>query len=135
MSTRTFVGVAVAGLLLVTPSAGSADQGRSSERPGVEHIVVTFKNPVLVGNRILLGKYVIEHDNWRMARGLPCTHIYAYDDQRLPVVAFHCTHLKRPRSNAPTVTLRSMHEPNGLKRLTEFQFNGETAGHGVPTGR
>jgi hypothetical protein len=104
-------------------------------RPTVERMVVRFWNPVLVGDRILMGKYVIEHDTNRMARGRPCTYIYNYDDRRLPVVAFHCTHLTRVRRAQPTVTLVATSDPAGLKRFTEFQFAEESAGHGVPVVR
>ena len=63
-------------------------------------MTVWFHRPVKIGDRILLGQYVIEHDTVRMARNRPCTYIYAASDQRLPVVAFHCTHLKRARGGA-----------------------------------
>jgi hypothetical protein len=106
------------------------DQPDVERRPGIERMMVRFANPVLVGDRILMGTHVIEHDTNRMARGQPCTFIYAYNDRRLPVVAFHCTHLKRAARAQPSVTLVSEHAA-GLKRLTEFQFGGETAGHGV----
>jgi hypothetical protein len=92
---------------------------------------VWFMQPVRVGDKILQGRYVIEHDNDRMARGEPCTHIYAFNDQKTPVVAFHCTHLERDAAKGNTVVLQS--NPDGLKTLTEFQFNGETAAHGYPT--
>ena len=104
-------------------------------RPAVERVLVTFWNPVRVGDHILMGKYVIEHDTDRMAAGGPCTYIYDVKDQRLPVVAFHCTHLDRPHRDRPTVTLVPTGEPNDVKRLTEFQFGGEAAGHGVPARR
>ena len=92
---------------------------------------VWFMQPVRVGDKILQGRYVIEHDNDRMARGEPCTHIYAFNDQKTPVIAFHCTHLERGAAKGNTVVL----QPNadGFKTLTEFQFNGETAAHGYPT--
>ncbi len=93
---------------------------------------VWFHRPVLVGKSILQGRYVIEHDNDRMARGEPCTHIYAYDDQKTPVVAFHCTHLERDRADQNTVVLTTTSDGN-MQRLTEFQFAGETAAHGYPT--
>jgi hypothetical protein len=64
---------------------------------GRQTMTVWFHRPVKIGDRILLGQYVIEHDTVRMARNRPCTYIYAASDQRLPVVAFHCTHLKRAR--------------------------------------
>jgi hypothetical protein len=57
------------------------------------------------------------------------------DDLRLPVVAFHCTHLKRERRAQPSVTLVATSHPTGLKRFTESQFGGEAAGHGVPVVR
>lgn len=147
MNASTVIAVAVATALLGLP-AGAAGQAPCcndavavptvqpdvDKRPNVEQMVVTFRDPVLVGDRILMGKYVIEHDMVRMARGWPCTYIYDYDDRRLPVVAFHCTHLKRDRRAAPTVTLVSVHAA-GMKRFTEFQFAGEAAGHGVPGGR
>ena len=71
----------------------------------------------------------------RMARGEPCTYIYAASDLRLPVVTFHCTHLERGRSGAPTVVLRSLGESNGMKELVAFQFAGEIGAHGVPVNR
>lgn len=95
---------------------------------------VWFHRPALVGKSILQGRYVIEHDNDRMARGEPCTHIYAYDDQKTPVVAFHCTHLERPRADQNLVMLYTTSDGN-LQKLTEFQFAGETASHGYPTKR
>jgi hypothetical protein len=100
--------------------------------PARQSVTVLFRDPVKVGDRILMGKYIIEHDNDRMARGKPCTHIYDADDPRLPVVAFHCTHLTRPRSESNTVTLRPWSDTPGRREMTEFQFAGETAAHGVP---
>ncbi len=90
-----------------------------------------FHQPVIVGTAILQGRYVIEHDNERLARGEPCTHIYAYNDRTKPVAAFHCTHLERERADRNTVSL--VMAPDGrMKVLSEFQFAGETAAHGYP---
>ena len=105
------------------------------EPPTRQTMTVWFQRPVKIADRILFGQYVIEHDNVRMARGQPCTYIYEASDQRLPVVAFHCTHLKRTRSDHPTVWLQPLGEANGMMAFTEFQFAGEAAGHGVPAGR
>ena len=91
---------------------------------------VWFTRPTRVGRQILQGRYVIEHDNERMARGEPCTHIYAYSDQKTPVVAFHCTHLDRGRADKNVAVYYT--DADGLARLTEYQFAGETAAHGVP---
>ena len=95
---------------------------------------VWFQRPVLVGRSILQGRYVIEHDNDRMARGEPCTHIYAYNDRTTPVVTFHCTHLERDRADQNTVVLTTSGDTN-MQKLTEFQFAGETGAHGYPTVR
>jgi len=94
--------------------------------------VVRFDRPVRVTDHILFGKYIIEHDNDRQARGEPCTHIYAADNPRQPVVTFHCTHLDRPRVERDSVKLRSLGEINRASVMTEFQFKGDTAAHGVP---
>ncbi|HWI19444.1 MAG TPA: hypothetical protein VNT81_16940 [Vicinamibacterales bacterium] len=94
---------------------------------------VWFTRPTLIGRAIVQGRYVIEHDNDRMARGEPCTHIYAYNDQANPVATFHCTHLERDRATKNTVVLVTL--PDGMQKLTEFQFAGETAAHGYPTDR
>lgn len=96
---------------------------------------VVFRDPVKVGDIILMGRYVIEHDNNRMARGDPCTRIYEAADRRQPVVAFHCTHLDRPYTDTATVVLRNAPSSYPVKALTEFQFAGEAAAHGVPTTR
>jgi hypothetical protein len=95
---------------------------------------IWFQRPVRVGRHILQGRYVIEHDNDRMARGEPCTHIYAYNDQKNPVVTFHCTHLERDRNGTNTAVLATIGDGT-MQQLLEFQFAGEHAAHGVPSGR
>jgi hypothetical protein len=99
--------------------------------PARQATVVWFNQPVRVGNNILQGRYVIEHDNDRMAAGGPCTYIYKWEDQTTPVVAFHCVHLDRPDVDKTTVVLTN--GPDGFKRLVEFQFPGDSGGHGTPT--
>ena len=95
---------------------------------------VWFQRPVMVGRNILQGRYVIEHDNDRMARGEPCTYIYAYNDRTKPVVTFHCTHLERDPAGANTATLATMSD-GSMQQLLEFQFAGEASAHGVPSVR
>jgi hypothetical protein len=92
---------------------------------------VWFQRPVRIGNTILQGRYVIEHDNDRMARGEPCSYIYAFNDRTKPVVTFHCTHLERGAVSTNTVVLYSTGD-GGIQKMSEFQFIGETAAHGVP---
>jgi hypothetical protein len=102
--------------------------------PARQRSEVWFHRPTWVGKSILQGRYIIEHDNDRMARGEPCTYIYAFDDQTNPVVTFHCTHLERERAGTNLVYLID-DAASGWKRFTEFQFAGEHASHGYPTVR
>lgn len=117
------------------PDAAPVQPIVNRPEPSSRQMTVWFHRPVKIGDRILLGQYVIEHDTVRMARNQPCTYIYAASDQRLPVVAFHCTHLKRARAERSTVVLRPLGEANGMTAFAEFQFAGEDGGHGVPAGR
>jgi hypothetical protein len=110
----------------ILPAAAEASPVRQTA-------VVWFNRPVWVGNTVLMGKHVIEHDTDRQARGEPCTHIYQVENMTAPVVTFHCTHLDRQTVEKTTVVLRSL--PDGTQKLLEFQFAGEQAGHGFPTGR
>jgi hypothetical protein len=106
--------------------------------PARQSFDVWFKRPTMVGRSVLQGRFIVEHDNDRMARGEPCTHIYAFDDYNKgdtskPYATFHCTHLERDRAQTNIVVLESM--ANGWQRLVEFQFTGEAASHGYPTVR
>jgi hypothetical protein len=145
MSHHTVVAILITALLAVAPVAAPqaavvpGDQRVDHVRDAVEFhrqtMTVWFYKPIKVGDRILSGKYIIEHDNVRMSRGLPCTYLYAASDPRLPVVSFRCRHLTRPETAAPTVIVRSFHVANGMTELVAFQFAGETLVHGVPDAR
>lgn len=115
------------------PTIAVAGLGLTNPLP-VRTMEVRFREPVRVGGVILMGWYVIEHDDDRMARGEPCTYIYEYDTTREPVATFHCTHLERDAASVATVVLRPTANPS-IKALAEFQFSGETASHGAPTVR
>jgi hypothetical protein len=112
------------------PAVAMAGLGLLNPQP-VKYIDAVFRDPVRVAGTVLMGRYVIEHDDERMARGEPCTHIYDADDLRAPVVTFHCEHLERPAVGDATLVLVPSINP-AMKTLTEFQFGGETASHGVP---
>ena len=95
-----------------------------------QNALVRFDKPVRIGTRVLMGKYIIEHDTERMARGEPCTHVYDFYSRKL-VTAFHCTHLTRPRAgDTATVSVKPAQDLPAV--MTEFQFAGETDAHGVP---
>jgi hypothetical protein len=117
-------------LLSMSPQITPADPQINPAPPVRQTMEVWFMHPTWIGNSIVQGRYVIEHDNDRMARGEPCTHVYAYDNRDKPVATFYCTHLERDRAGQPTVGLITT--ADGMKKLTEFQFAGETAAHGYP---
>jgi hypothetical protein len=141
MGFKAFVLTVAAGLMLAAPTPALAQHDEhppalaAAEAPVRQLVKVWFTRPTQIGHNILQGQYIIEHDTDRMARGEPCTHIYAANNRRVPVVTFHCTHLEKSSNVAPTVTIVSTGDPGGVVRLTEFQFSGETAAHGVPSVR
>ena len=94
--------------------------------------VTEFTNPVTVQGVVLKGKYLFVHDDAAMKRGDACTYIYRGDAEVRDhlVVSFHCIHVER--AQAKNFILRSRETAPGLVELIEFQFSGETAGHGVP---
>jgi hypothetical protein len=115
----------------VTHSAAPA----VDETPVRVYAKVNFTNPVRIGDNVLVGEYIIEHDTDRMASGGPCTHIYSMKDRTTPVVTFHCRHLLRPVNSSAKalVTLRRDYNfPGQGYIMTEFQYAGEREAHGVP---
>lgn len=101
--------------------------------PTTQTAVVFFQRPVWVGQTVLMGKYIIEHDTDRQARGEACTHIYAASDPKTPVAKFHCTHLDVNPTATDVVVLQSLGD--GSQKFLQFQFKGEAAAHGYPMGR
>jgi hypothetical protein len=95
-----------------------------------QRAVVWFHRPVWVGRKVLMGKYIIEHDTDRQARGEPCTYLYAADKLETPVVTFHCEHLHAAKSDRAVVGLQSTGD--SAQKLLWFQFAGEDAAHGYP---
>ena len=101
--------------------------------PTVKWAAVNLKDATMIAGSFVSGPVVFVHDDAKMARGEPCTHIYAFDDRTKPVVTFHCTHLERDRAGTGIAVIERRGD---WEYLTEFQFAGESAAHGVPdTGR
>jgi hypothetical protein len=84
-----------------------------------------------VATRILIGTYVIVHDD---GQGGPCTALYRVGTGPLPLeetVAFHCTPFKRKAAPRFTTTV-DWNPALGMDMLIEYQFAGDSEGHGVP---
>lgn len=98
-----------------------------------ERATVEFTEPVKVLNVMLKGKYLIVHDDDKMAAGEACTYIYETKTGGADklVVSFHCTPVMRQK--AATFTFRTELSPYAnVRELREFQFAGSSESHAVP---
>ena len=127
MKTLVFVSVVLCTLILGSVSWNSA----AATDTGKRKAITQFDNPVIVQGVVLKGQYLFVHDDVAMNRGEACTYIYkgAVEDRDNLVVSFHCIHVER--AMAKSFMTRTRETALGVE-LTEFQFSGETAGHGVP---
>jgi hypothetical protein len=103
--------------------------------PGRQSAIVRFDRPTLVASQMLIGPYVIVHDEGKMTRGEPCTTLYRVGARNRPleeVVSFHCIPRERQFVSRLTTTVR-VDSVLGTDTLTEYQFAGDAEGHGVPT--
>lgn len=128
MKTLVFFSVVVCTLLLGSVAWTSTAATDVQKRKAVTE----FTKPVTVQGVVLKGKYLFVHDEAAMARGEACTYIYKGESEmrdRL-VLSFHCIHVERAK--ATNFIWRSRETAPGVIELTEFQFSGETASHGVP---
>jgi hypothetical protein len=98
--------------------------------------VFWLNEPTLIVSTIIQGPVIFTHDDDKMAKGEPCTTVYLWEPGKgrgEEVASFYC--IPTARKAAPTFTLRT--EPNlelGFGCiLTEYQFAGDTEGHGVPS--
>jgi hypothetical protein len=135
MRSRVIVGVF---LLFGVLAAGTLATSGAGVAPTKQWAIVNFINPVRVGTDAIMGQYLIVHDDTKMARGLPCTTFYRFDDKKGPgeaVVSFHC--LPKQRKIVEQTTLTIVPPPNltDLPALTEYQFAGDPEAHGVPRHR
>lgn len=130
MHMKTLIGTSVvAGVLAVSTLTAAAV---SSRRLGV----FNFTRPTMIAGTVVLGHTVIVHDEAKMARGEACTTVYRYDRKAVnrqgdELVSFHCRPTARPLAQKAQAT--SEQSVGGLFELREYQFAGETEGHGVPT--
>jgi hypothetical protein len=133
------VSIVAAGLLLATIGVTAAGTAAKHKETAIVH----FTNPTLVAGQVLPeGEYLIAHDDDMMARGGPCTTIFCFDVQKgwTEVVSFHCRPVAREKAGRTTldmVVTTAEERANGgaVDKLIEYQFAGDTEGHGVPEAR
>lgn len=126
----------IAAAIALLSTSGIATNG-SNVAPSKQWTVVEFSVPTRVGNHVLLGQYLLVHDDARMAKGEPCSAIYRFDPSRGPqerVVEFMCI----PNHAAVTGSLQLKMKPEpGVSSaarvaLVGYQFAGDSETHGVP---
>jgi hypothetical protein len=130
MKSRILLGV----LLVVVFSAGTFATRGDQVAPSRQWTLVNFADPVRVSGQLLMGPYLIIHDEAKMARGEACTSFYRFDPKTGPkeeAVSFHCR--PQDRKVCATATFTTVRDPyTGIQNLTEYQFAGDAEGHGVP---
>jgi hypothetical protein len=131
MRTRiVIVGLFVIGLFSAT---GFSSNGlHTSTR---QWAVVKLSEPVALSGHILMGNYLVVHDDARMAKGEPCTSIYRFDPARGPKeleIEFMCQPHQRALCDKTTFSVRR-DAALGINYVTEYQFAGDPEAHGIPT--
>ena len=104
MRSRIIVGSV---LLLGVLAAGTIATSGDGVAPPPQWAIANFTDPVLVTDQILMGPYLIVHDDAKMERGEPCTSFYRFDPVKGPqeeVVSFHCTPADRKLADKLTLT-------------------------------
>jgi hypothetical protein len=136
MRSRVIVGLFIVMGLLAAGTLASSGDGVAPQK---QWALVNFIEPVRVGEVMLMGPYLIVHDEARMARGEPCTTLYKFDAKRGPretVLSFVCLPFERHLVEKTTLTTLPSMSANDVPVLAEYQFAGDIEGHGVPiTGR
>ena len=96
---------------------------------------VYLDQATLIGATIVQGPVVFIHDDARMARGEPCTSVRLLEPGTGPgeeIAAFHCIPVRRAAVNRFTLRTRPNTDLGFGCILTEYQFAGDSEGHGVP---
>jgi hypothetical protein len=126
---RLILAVAILGAFVM--ASESLPRATTVQAAADESAVVEFNDTVRLLNVFLKGRYLIVHDDSKMAAGEPCLSVYEGRDQDRLVVAFHCIPVERPKADHFRVvaTPRSWF---AIPEVLEIQFAGSTKAHKVP---
>ena len=125
--------VAVSVLLVVFGAGAVATSGGAASVR--QWAVVYLQEPTRIGSTIIQGPVIFIHDDAKMARGEPCTTVQLVEPGSGPgevVAAFHCIPTNREMANRFVLRTRPNIEDGIGCLLTEYQFAGDSEGHGVP---
>ena len=122
-------------LIFVGAFVGGVATGGGVNAPTRQSAIVYLTDPTLIGSTIVEGPVVFTHDSGKMARGEPCTTVNLLEPGKGPaeeIASFHCIPTPRKVVHKFTVTTRPNTALGFGCVLTEFQFAGDSEGHGVP---
>lgn len=135
-------GMLLLGGILAAGAFGFGAVSASAVHAQKQSAIIHLTNPTLVNGHVLPeGEYLIVHDDDKMARGGPCTSFFCFDTEQgwSEVVSFHCRPIKRDIADKTMLTIetlsldeRVMSGLGVIEKLTEYQFAGDSEGHGVP---
>lgn len=119
-------------LIAVALVAGTSPAGSKTVAGKKQKATIQFNEPTLLQGVTLKGEYLFVHDDDAMARGEACTRVYKGGGEIASklVVAFHCVPIERAKS--AFFIVRTNQLAPGVSEVSEYQFKGETEGHGVP---
>jgi len=143
MRSRIIIGVL---LVLGMLSPASFATSGTHVSPVRQWAIVHFDRTTDVSGALLnAGQYVVVHDAAKMARGEPCTTFYSFGESgngaQEEAVSFHCIPREREVTSKTTLTFTTVSGDTGgctyswgwtMDKLTEYQFAGDSEGHGVP---
>ena len=124
-----------AGLLLSVFGGGVLAASRGGSASARQWAIVYLQEPTLIGSTIVQGPVIFTHDEAKMARGEPCTTVQLFEPGQgpaEPIASFHCTPVRRAPVHAFTIRTRPNTQDGFGCVLTEYQFAGDSEGHGVP---
>jgi hypothetical protein len=122
-------------LLLCVLGGGVVAATRGGSAAARQWAVVYLHEPTLIGSTIVQGPVIFTHDEEKMARGEPCTTVQLFEPglgPAEPIASFHCTPIRRPPVSIFTIRTRPNTQDGFGCVLTEYQFAGDSEGHGVP---
>lgn len=127
--------ILIATLLFVGGFAVAAATSGGANAPSRQSAIVYLTEPTLIGSTIVEGPVVFTHDEAKMARGGPCTTVNLLEPAKGPaeeIASFHCIPTRRKVVHKFTITTRPNTALGFGCVLAEFQFAGDSEGHGVP---
>lgn len=128
--------LAVTWLLVGVLGVGTIATSGDGIAPRRQWAVVYLAEPTLIGSTIVQGPVLFTHDDAKMARGEPCTTVRLVEPTVGPteeIAAFHCVPVRRNVVHTFTLRTRPNTEMGLGCVLMEYQFVGDTEGHGVPS--